>query len=121
MCGIAGIVDHSGRTPERTLLEAMATGIQHRGPDEEGILCEPGIGLVSRRLRIIDLEGGSQPIWNEDRSVAVVFNGEIYNFQELRALLEKRGHRLATRSDTEVIVHLYEDEGDDFPRHLRGM
>src|SRR5262249_32650797 len=82
---------------------------------------EPGVGLVHRRLSIIDLSGGDQPIGNEDGSVQVVFNGEIYNFQELRAGLEARGHRFRTRSDTEVLVHLYEEEGERLTERLRGM
>jgi asparagine synthase (glutamine-hydrolysing) len=121
MCGIAGLFDASGAPADRGLLHRMGQAIVHRGPDQSGELSRPGVGLVARRLRIIDLEGGAQPISNEDGSVTVVFNGEIYNFQELRAGLERRGHRFSTRSDTEVIVHLYEDHGDDFVARLRGM
>ncbi len=121
MCGIAGLFDASGAPVDRALLRRMGQAIVHRGPDQSGELARPGVGLVARRLRIIDLEGGAQPISNEDGSVTVVFNGEIYNFQELRAGLERRGHRFSTRSDTEVIVHLYEDQGDDFVARLRGM
>jgi asparagine synthase (glutamine-hydrolysing) len=99
----------------------MGHSIAHRGPDAEGFWAEPGIGLVHRRLSIIDLSGGDQPIGNEDGSVQVVFNGEIYNFQELRAGLEARGHRFRSRSDTEVLVHLYEEEGDQLVQRLRGM
>ena len=121
MCGIAGLFDASGAPPDRVLLHRMGQAIVHRGPDQSGELSQPGVGLVARRLRIIDLEGGAQPISNEDGSVTVVFNGEIYNFQELRAGLERRGHRFSTRSDTEVIVHLYEDHGEDFVARLRGM
>lgn len=99
----------------------MGQAIAHRGPDGEGFLCEPGVGLVHRRLAIIDLEGGKQPLGNEDDSVQVVFNGEIYNYAELTAWLEARGHRFRTRSDTEVLVHLYEEEGDRLVERLRGM
>ncbi|HLG69030.1 MAG TPA: asparagine synthase (glutamine-hydrolyzing) [Chloroflexota bacterium] len=121
MCGIAGLFDCRDRRPEPEVLSAMASRIVHRGPDEEGSLTDSGVGLVSRRLRIIDLEGGTQPIFNEDRSVAVVFNGEIYNFAELREQLRAKGHSFATSSDTEVLVHLYEDRGEDFLSPLRGM
>jgi asparagine synthase (glutamine-hydrolysing) len=93
----------------------------HRGPDSEGTLVDGPVGLAARRLSIIDLDGGDQPIGNEDRSIQVVQNGEIYNYRELRAELERRGHRFSTRSDTEVLVHLYEDRGPDFVQALRGM
>jgi asparagine synthase (glutamine-hydrolysing) len=99
----------------------MSLGIAHRGPDGEGFLAEPGVGLVHRRLAIIDLEGGRQPLGNEDGSVQIVFNGEIYNYQELTAGLDARGHRFRTRSDTETIVHLYEELGDACVEKLRGM
>lgn len=99
----------------------MCRVIEYRGPDEEGIWDSEKVALGMRRLSIIDLAGGQQPIFNEDRSVATVFNGEIYNFQTLRAELLSAGHRFSTSSDTEVIVHLYEQYGTDFPRWLRGM
>jgi asparagine synthase (glutamine-hydrolysing) len=99
----------------------MCRTIVHRGPDDEGVHVAGCVGLGMRRLSIIDLSTGAQPIHNEDRTVWVVFNGEIYNFPELRARLEARGHRFYTNSDTEVIVHLYEDHGSDCVRHLRGM
>jgi asparagine synthase (glutamine-hydrolysing) len=122
MCGIAGVLYADPARPVGpALLRALGDSIAHRGPDAAGYLHEPGVGLVHRRLSIIDLGGGAQPLGNEDGSVQVVFNGEIYNFQELRADLEGRGHRFRTRSDTEVLVHLYEDHGEDLVERLRGM
>jgi asparagine synthase (glutamine-hydrolysing) len=121
MCGICGIVGiESGETGEG-ILRAMLGSIVHRGPDEEGILVAPRIAAGARRLSIIDLPGGSQPLWNEDATLAVLHNGEIYNFRSLRGELETLGHRFRTLSDTEVIVHAYEEWGDDCPRHLQGM
>jgi asparagine synthase (glutamine-hydrolysing) len=99
----------------------MGRSIAHRGPDVEGTWTEPGLGLVHRRLSIIDLAGGNQPIGNENGSVQVIFNGEIYNYQELQTWLKARGHRFRTRSDTEVLVHLYEEEGEGLVERLRGM
>jgi asparagine synthase (glutamine-hydrolysing) len=122
MCGIAGVIyADPARSVDPGVLRAMGRNIAHRGPDAEGFWIEPGIGLVHRRLSIIDLSGGDQPIGNEDGSVQVVFNGEIYNFQELRAGLEAKGHCFRTRSDTEVLVHLYEEEGERLVERLRGM
>jgi asparagine synthase (glutamine-hydrolysing) len=122
MCGIAGILFREAQRPvDRALLAGMGLSIAHRGPDAEGVWSEPGVGLVHRRLSIIDLAGGNQPIGNEDGSVQVVFNGEIYNYRELRKELEARGHRFATSSDTEVLVHLYEERGEDLVKPLRGM
>ncbi len=122
MCGIAGVVAlQGGREPDRDMLLAMASRLRHRGPDGEGVYLHGRAGLAHRRLSIIDLEGGDQPIHNEDRTVWVVFNGEIFNFVELRRELEVAGHRFYTRSDTEVIVHAYEAWGDDFVDHLNGQ
>jgi asparagine synthase (glutamine-hydrolysing) len=122
MCGIAGVLyADGGRPAERGVLAAMGASIAHRGPDAAGFWDEPGVGLVHRRLSIIDLSGGGQPLANEDGSVWVTFNGEIYNFQELRDGLVARGHRFRTHSDTEVLVHLYEDLGDALVERLRGM
>ncbi|BAO45425.1 asparagine synthase, glutamine-hydrolyzing [Thiolapillus brandeum] len=122
MCGISGILNlGQGQAPSRSELAQMIQALQHRGPDGYGFYLDGPVGLAHARLSIIDLEGGDQPIHNEDRSIQVVFNGEIFNFLELRADLEKRGHRFYTRSDTEVIVHLYEEYGDDFVDHLIGQ
>src|SRR5436190_6941415 len=101
--------------------QRMCKFIRQRGPDDEGIHVEPGVGLGMRRLSIIDLAGGRQPIHNETSTVWVVFNGEIYNYRELRAELERRGHRFATSSDTESIVHAYEEWGEAAFERLRGM
>jgi len=117
MCGIAGFAGFD----DNALLRAMSASLTHRGPDAEGFYTAPGVGLASRRLSVIDLETGNQPIANETRDVWVVFNGEIYNCDALRAGLERRGHIFSSRTDTECIVHLYEDHGLDFVQHLRGM
>ncbi len=121
MCGIAGQARCDGRPADRGLVEAMCDAIRHRGPDYRGIYCDEIAGLGIQRLRVIDLSTGDQPIFNEDRSVVVVLNGEIYNFVELRRRLEAAGHRFRTRSDTEVIVHLYEDLGPECVDQLDGM
>jgi asparagine synthase (glutamine-hydrolysing) len=121
MCGIAGIVDVSGRPVDARLLSAMTTAQAHRGPDGDGFVCRGAVGFGHRRLAIIDLATGDQPMANEDASVWIVFNGEIYNFRELRRELEARGARFRTASDTEVILRAYEEFGLDCVRHLRGM
>lgn len=122
MCGIAGILYFDpNRAVEPALLRAMASAIAHRGPDAEGIWAARSIGLAHRRLSIIDLAGGDQPIGNENGSIQIVFNGEIYNYRELRVKLEAKGHQFRTNSDTEVLVHAYEESGDDFVSQLRGM
>src|SRR6187431_261082 len=131
MCGIAGFADstpsgrpaefNSGRTAEFNKVHRMCEVIRHRGPDDEGIHVEPGVGLGMRRLSIIDLSGGRQPIHNETSTIWVVFNGEIYNYQQLRGELEGLGHQFYTSSDTETIVHAYEQWGEDAFRRLRGM
>ena len=122
MCGIAGIVgsNRSDRI-EEVDVRRMCDAIVHRGPDDEGILARQNTGLGMRRLSIIDLSGGHQPIFNEDRSIWIVFNGEIYNFPELRPDLEAKGHRFTTHTDTETIVHLYEEMGEECVQKLRGM
>ena len=121
MCGIAGIFGLNGTPARADEVKAMCDALVARGPDDEGYYVQGPIGLGMRRLSIVDLAGGHQPIGNEDGTVQVVLNGEIYNFRELRRMLESKGHRFATASDTEVIVHLYEEFGDDCVQHLRGM
>jgi asparagine synthase (glutamine-hydrolysing) len=120
MCGIAGKVS-SGAAIAPDLIDRMCAAIAHRGPDSRGIHREDGAELGVQRLRVIDLETGDQPLYNEDESVAVVLNGEIYNYQELRRELQSRGHRLTTRGDTEVIAHLYEEYGAGCVHRLNGM
>ncbi len=122
MCGITGIFDTvERRQVDRGLLETMNRLQSHRGPDGEGYHLEPGVGLGHRRLSIIDIEGGHQPIFNEDESVAVTYNGEIYNFQQIRDDLIAKGHSFRTRSDTEVIVHAWEEWGEDCVERFNGM
>jgi len=121
MCGITGYLMIGRGGQHEGLARRMNEVIWRRGPDGDGYFHDGPVGLAMRRLSIIDLEGGWQPIYNEDRTVAIVFNGEIYNYRELRRQLEARGHRFATHSDTEVLVHLYEDHGAGFPVHLEGM
>ena len=121
MCGIAGLVSLRGEPVDPDVLAAMSTKLLHRGPDAQGMHVTDGVGIAATRLAIIDLAGGDQPISNEDGTVTVVQNGEIYNHHELRAQLERAGHRFGTRCDTEVLVHLYEQRGPQFVRELRGM
>ncbi len=121
MCGIAGYVTSKDGTGPSPLLRPMANAMRHRGPDDEGYFEEPGVGLAMRRLSIVDLVCSRQPISSEDGTIHVIFNGEIYNYIELRAGLEERGHRLSTRGDTETLVHLYEEHGVGMLRFLRGM
>jgi asparagine synthase (glutamine-hydrolysing) len=127
MCGIAGAVwTNAEKAVEPATLQRMIDVLRHRGPDDQGVYfdnlhAEAGAALAHRRLAIIDVAGGKQPLGNEDDSVWAVLNGEIYNFRELRSRLEAAGHRFRTQSDTEVLVHLYEDEGPEFLAHLNGM
>jgi asparagine synthase (glutamine-hydrolysing) len=122
MCGICGIFEPGATAPvELSTLSAMADSIRHRGPDDDGYYTEDGLGLAFRRLSIIDLAGGHQPLCNEDESIWTVFNGEIYNFRDLNKWLVSRGHSFKTRSDTETIVHLYEEMGEACFAELRGM
>jgi asparagine synthase (glutamine-hydrolysing) len=121
MCGIAGIVRADGAPVDRELLARMNEAIRHRGPDDDGFYFNDGVGLAMRRLSIIDLKTGQQPVHNQDRTAWIVFNGEIYNYRELRAQLEKLGHEFYTDSDTEAIVAAYDEYGTDCPKYLRGM
>src|SRR6266566_3592970 len=119
MCGLVGIV--GAAAGDRDLLCDMRETLNHRGPDDSGLYLEPGVGLGFRRLSIIDIRTGHQPLSNETGTVWVVFNGEIYNFRDLRQDLEQRGHRFSTASDTECIVHGYEEYGDTVFSRLNGM
>ena len=120
MCGICGLA--LGRdAPNPDALAAMSAALRHRGPDSDGMVVDGPVGLAARRLAIIDLAGGDQPIANEDGRLQVVQNGEIYNHRELRSKLARSGHRFSTSADTEVLVHLYEERGPRFVKELRGM
>ncbi len=121
MCGICGLIGSSGPESQQAIVRRMMHQMPHRGPDDEGLFFDDAVALGMRRLSIIDLDGGRQPVFNEDGSVVVVFNGEIYNFQELRNALECRGHAFRSATDTEVIVHAYEEWGEDCVDHLEGM
>lgn len=121
MCGITGYVNADGRAADRAVLEKMNRAIVHRGPDDDGFYINENVGLAMRRLSIIDLAGGHQPIHTLDRSKWLIFNGEIYNYQELREDLIERGHKLYTKSDTEAVLHLYDEFGVDSLQYLRGM
>src|SRR3989338_7578120 len=117
MCGICGVLG----LEDKKLIRRMADVMQHRGPDDSGFYIDKNIMLGHRRLSIIDLKTGKQPIFNEDKSIVIVYNGEIYNFKELREELEKKGHRFYTNSDTEVIVHSYEEYGEDCVKKFNGI
>ena len=121
MCGIAGIAAFNGGTPTIEQITRMCDAIAHRGPDGKGYDITDSVALGMRRLSIIDVAGGQQPIFNEDGTILTVFNGEIYNFRQLRRSLESQGHTFSTQTDTEVIVHAYEQYGSDFPNYLEGM
>jgi asparagine synthase (glutamine-hydrolysing) len=121
MCGIVGFINNDRSPADRAILEKMNRAIVHRGPDEDGFYLNGNVCLAMRRLSIIDLAGGQQPIHNADKSKWIIYNGEIYNYQEIRQDLDKRGHKFYTNSDTEAIVHLYEEFGVDCLRYLRGM
>src|ERR1043166_13538 len=122
MCGIAGIVNLVEPAPvEPQIVRRMADAITHRGPDEDGYFFRPGVGLANRRLSIVGLADGKQPISNEDRSVSVVFNGELFDYPEVKAELQSRGHQFRTHCDTELIPHLYEEHGEGVFEKLRGQ
>jgi asparagine synthase (glutamine-hydrolysing) len=121
MCGIAGFVNSPGREADRAIVERMTATLAHRGPDGDGVYCDGPAALGHRRLSIIDLSGGAQPMSNEDGSIWVSYNGELYNEPELRRELEAKKHRFRTACDTESLVHLYEEEGPEFVHRLNGM
>ena len=121
MCGIVGFIDKRSKKDKEKILKEMTKKIIHRGPNSEGLYADDFVGLGFRRLSIIDLEGGSQPIYNEEKDKVIIFNGEIYNFQELREDLKKKGHIFTTNTDTEVIIHGYEEYGNKIVEKLRGM
>src|SRR5215469_15210734 len=122
MCGICGILTvHPGLVPDRGLLERMRDSIAHRGPDGEGLHLAPGVGLGHRRLSIVDVAHGQQPMWSEDRRFVIVYNGEVFNHPALKTELEAAGVRYRTRSDTETVLHLYERLGERAVERMRGM
>src|SRR5690242_12135605 len=121
MCGIGGIAfsSESGRLADRSMLERMTDALAHRGPDDRGHFLDANIGLGHRRLSIVDVAGGHQPMLSDDEHLCTVYNGEVYNHPALRAELEARGHRYRTHCDTETVLHLYSAYGFEMPRHLR--
>jgi asparagine synthase (glutamine-hydrolysing) len=122
MCGFAGAIDLFGwREPDRAIVEQMADAIVHRGPDGSGSFYAPGVGIAHRRLSIVGVADGHQPIFNEQRTVAVTCNREFFDHTEKRAHLESKGHVFRTHSDSEIIVHLYEEYGEDLFDHLKGQ
>ena len=122
MCGIVGFVDKKNTKEKKEIIKKMADRIKHRGPDDEGFYVDKNIALGHRRLSIIDLtRNGSQPIYNEDKSMAIVFNGEIYNYESIKEELIKKGHKFKTKTDTEVILHGYEEYKEKLFIRLRGM
>ena len=123
MCGINGIAlsSRSRRRVDPSVLKSMRDVITHRGPDDEGIYIDENVGLGHRRLSIVDVASGHQPMTNEDSSLYITYNGEVYNHADFREMLEARGHVYQTHCDTETILHLYEEHGDSCVEHLRGM
>src|SRR5258708_36846663 len=121
MCRMTGFIDKTQSYADaEALIDKMCQNIRHRGPDEQGTWVGDGIALGMRRLSIIDLDGGQQPIWNEDRSILIVFNGEIYNYRDLQCTLQRHGHSFRTNSDTEVILHAHDENGDECVKHRQG-
>ena len=122
MCGIAGIVDlHLKRSIDAAALARMSLSLEHRGPNDSGTFLRPGLGLAARRLSIVDLKGGQQPVFNEDQSVVAVFNGELFDYRERREELLARGHRVKSTGDSELLCHLWEDHGERFFQSLKGQ
>jgi len=121
MCGITGYVNANGDAVDRSTLDAMNRAIIHRGPDEDGFYVSKNVGLAMRRLSIIDLRTGDQPVTSEDKTVIAMVNGELYNFREVRADLEKRGHKFVTQTDVEIVPHLYQEYGRECVQKMRGM
>ena len=122
MCGIAGLIDLKGRRPvSQDALRSMCDALVHRGPDDSGMVVRPGLGFGHRRLSIIGLEDGQQPLWNESKTVVAVGNGELFDYEKLRADLRSRGHRFSTHSDLENVVHLWEESGEKMWAQLRGQ
>ncbi|MBO7600946.1 MAG: asparagine synthase (glutamine-hydrolyzing), partial [Lachnospiraceae bacterium] len=121
MCGFAGFIDNLTKTQKEPIIHEMADSIKHRGPDGEGFFTDDNIAMGFRRLSLIDLSLGDQPLFNDDRSLVINFNGEIYNYKEIKEDLIKAGHVFSTNSDTEVIIHAYEEYGTDVVNKLRGM
>src|SRR5436190_21628854 len=125
MCGIAGWVNLTKskdvRGQREAVLHSMCETIVHRGPNSEGLWLDETVALGMRRLSIIDLTTGDQPVFSEDKSIVVMMNGELYNYREVRAELEKKGHKFVTQTDTEIVPHLYQEYGDDFVDHINGM
>ena len=121
MCGFVGFADNLNQEEKQKAIKLMADRIIHRGPDEEGYYVDNNVALGHRRLSIIDLSNGKQPMFNEDKSMAVIFNGEIYNYQDIKKDLEAKGHQFKTNSDTEVLVHGYEQYREELFNKLRGM
>ena len=121
MCGIVGKYNFNKELVSKALVKKMCDVITHRGPDDEGFCINENVGIGMRRLSIIDLEGGAQPVFDEDKSLVIVFNGEIYNYKELQIKLGSLGHKFLTNSDTEVLIHAYEEYGVDFLQKINGM
>src|SRR5881394_1092002 len=121
MCGFAGIARSGPRGIDQRVLRRMAWAMRHRGPDGQGVAADGNVGLAHMRLSIIDLRSGAQPMANEDATLVVAYNGEIFNFRQLRAELEAHGRRFVTQSDTEVLLHGYEQWGSELPRRLNGQ